>query len=74
MDQPTSYSVNAEDVQEGSQPTEVRVVPRAQTSQPAEPVSMRKVNEVFATAALAFQRLSDLVLHIRSAPANTDEQ
>ncbi|KAE9554117.1 hypothetical protein FO519_002654 [Halicephalobus sp. NKZ332] len=74
MDQPTSYSVNSEEVQEGSQPSEVRVVPRAQTSQPTEPVSMRKVNEVFATASLAFQRLSDLVLHIRSAPTSTDEQ
>ena len=74
MDQPTSYSVNVDDVQEGSQSGEVRVVPRPQTSQPTEPVSMRKVNEVFATAALAFQRLSDLVLHIRSAPSNVDEQ
>uniref|UniRef100_A0AC34Q2P2 Uncharacterized protein n=1 Tax=Panagrolaimus sp. JU765 TaxID=591449 RepID=A0AC34Q2P2_9BILA len=78
MDQATTYTTTTEESARSSdlRSTESpRILLNApQIQQPVEGASMKKVNEVYATAALAFQRLSELVLQIHSAPVNSEEQ
>lgn len=73
MDQSTSFLAPTDPQEEVSQTgSETGVMQPQQLQQPPipEPASLKKVNEVFATASHAFSRLSELVLQIHTTPVS----